>query len=140
MNMDDWVECNECHKKLPVTCFYTHWGTSQTCKDKRQKYLKINHTCKKCRAKIRQQKIDGIRDQILQQRIEEQVTSYEPKMVLGWVVRNLKRFGNCYVRRLGRIDIQATAQAIGAPIRIIQVQEDGYILEKKKRGKKNEKN
>lgn len=131
MSYDDYIECKECKKLLPISCFYAHY--SYGTKGNPKLYLKIHKTCKKCKAAIRQQKIEGIRDQILQQRIEEQVTSYEPKMVLGWVVRNLKRFGNCYVRRLGRIDIQATQDQVGYKLTVLALQNnDGYILQVKK--------
>ena len=133
--MEDWVRCKHCGKVLPISCFYTHWGISTTSKDKRQKYLKINHTCKKCRAQIRKDRINGIVHDVVERRVQEiqDIQIYKPSKTLYWVVRNLKHYGNCFVRKLRKVNLQKTSEAVGFEIKVTPAggDLDGYILERK---------
>jgi len=133
MDYNDWIICNECKKLLPISCFYTHWGHSTTAKDKNKKYLKVHKTCKKCWSRLRLERVHGIKLQIEEEKIENEIQEYQPAQTEAWIIRNLKRFGNCYIRDLRKVNIKTAVEELGFNIRIIALQSmNGYILEKKK--------
>lgn len=120
------MRCKECGKNLSESCFYIYFVNG---------YKNRYHVCKKCislKAKLKYNKIKEI-DKFQ----EYQESSQEEKQKLitpEWVIRNLKRFGNCYVRHIEKIDIHEAAILVGAmlSIRPSLKENDGYIIEIKK--------
>lgn len=62
-----------------------------------------------------------------------------PKVIIkpnnyGWVLRNLKRFGNCYIKHLNKVDIPGMEEELNKEIIVRKTSKDcqGYILEVKK--------
>lgn len=130
--MIDFIVCKSCLKRLPESCFYskTQW------KDGRA-YFNYYHTCKKCisiKAKIRKGTIDKESLQSIPLGATIPTLKEKPKKDFSWVVRNLKRYGNCYVRKLSGIDIDYLTTEVGFQVisRRTSKENDGYILERKK--------
>lgn len=127
------ITCNECRRELTINNFYTHYGTSQTCKDKSKKYLKVNHICKNCRARLRRERISEIKEQIEERKIQEEIQLTKKEIETPqWIIRNLKWYGNCYVKKLRKINMEKLPEQVGFEIKVEPAGDiNGYILERK---------
>ena len=135
--MVDLITCKCCLKRLPESCFYskTQWKNGKS-------YFHYYHTCKKCISLKNKIKKGTIDKETLQPIIPRgtitmiPILKEKPKKDFSWVVRNLKRYGNCYVRKLSGIDIDYLTTEVGFQVisRRTSKENDGYILERKKQG------
>ena len=130
----DTILCKSCLKRLPENCFYSkiQWKNGKS-------YFHYYHTCKKCislKNKIKKGTIEKDTLQPIPSGTITMITASKekPKKDFSWVVRNLKRYGNCYVREIQEIDIDYLTTEVGFQVisRRTSKENDGYILERKK--------
>ena len=71
--------------------------------------------------------------------VDDELLEVETNNNYSWVLRNLKRYGNCYIKHINRIDIPEMEEALNKQIPVRKTSKDnqGYILEIKKEKKQN---
>ena len=127
------ILCNNCLKRLPLGCFY-----SKIQHKNGKVYFNYYHVCKKCisvRRKLKNAQYIGASVQSVAVDEAELLTpSSKQRRDVSWIIRNLEKFGNCYVRKLTDIDLEYLEARVGFAIltRSTSKENDGYILEKRK--------
>lgn len=123
------ITCKCCGRRLPESCFYG----SQSLGKNGKIYYKRWKKCKKCIS------MDNKSPEIITEEQEVQVNlepmfkeEWSPLDDYSWVIRNLKRYGNCYIKHLSKINLQELKEALGSDIKIRPTEKEnkGYILER----------
>ncbi len=118
------MRCKECGKNLSESCFYFYFVNGNK---------KQYHVCKKCitlKSKTRWERIKE--EKKLQQ--AEASQNVKKQITPEWVIRNLKRFGNCYVRKISKVNIPEAESLVGCKlkVRLSLKENDGYVIEVQK--------
>lgn len=148
------IICNTCHKQLPINCFYQH----DRLYPNGRVYHKINHKCKLCTSSSRAERYQNNKEHENKLRVENRRKARQREMMLEysygeyeeqqktekpvvmeipkyyWVIRNLKNYGNCYIKHINRINQEQLELELGCELNIRKTskENEGYILEIKK--------
>ncbi len=123
------MRCKECGKNLSDSCFY---------KGRKDKNVWTFKVCKKCISLKRKQDLAANkRESWLSEkvRLADEMREQSPKTITPmWVIRNLKRFGNCYVRKISKVNIPEAESLVGCKlkVRLSLKENDGYVIEVQK--------
>lgn len=107
-------------------------------------YESFDKTCKVCHKQLRINKIEAKKiEELLKPKEEDSIeelikpSKEKDNSNYGWVLRNLRKFGNCYIKHLSKIDIPEMEETLNNEILIRKTSKDnqGYILEIKKEKK-----
>ena len=152
--------CKRCGKRLPIDCFYSYmsfvkgnWYLKEKTNCKKC-ISEINHERKEKSNATKRLWYQKNRDEIIarrRERYKELFGSQVEKVVIDefipqekpdkpeeykylWVIRNLKNYGNCYIRRLNKIDLNYIQEQVGFNLttRRTSKDNDGYIIERMK--------
>jgi len=117
------ITCNSCGKILSESCYYgaTQWKNGK-------QYINYYHVCKKCLSLKAKAKNDlfKMEKEETQEEVPATVKSY------SWVLRNLQRFGNCYIKHLNKINLKELSIKLGFALKVRPTSKEnkGYIIER----------
>jgi ppGpp synthetase/RelA/SpoT-type nucleotidyltranferase len=118
------ITCNSCGKRLSESCYYgaTQWKNGK-------QYINYYHVCKKClslKAKAKNDLFKMEKEETPEEEVPATVKSY------SWVLRNLQRFGNCYIKHLNKINLKELSIKLGFALRVRPTSKEnkGYIIER----------
>lgn len=115
------ITCKSCGKRLSELCFYSSVSYKNN-----KLYKKTYHMCKKC-IRLKTLSSQHITKETEPIEVHEEFTldSY------SWVLRNLRKFGNCYIKHLSKVNISELSNKLGFDLNVRPTDKEnkGYIIE-----------